>query len=158
MAREDAFKQEGFRHLVRIANTDLNGSRNIGVALTAIKGIGQRLAGAVLTAAEIDRNKKTGILTDEEIHALDSILKAPERHLPVWMLNRRRDNEDGTDKHLITTNLLFAVDTDLRNMKKLRTYKGIRHALGLPVRGQRTRSNFRRNKGKSLGVKKKKAE
>jgi small subunit ribosomal protein S13 len=40
-------------------------------------------------------------------------------------------------------------------MKRIRSYKGVRHSLGLPVRGQRTRSNFRKNKGKVLGVKRK---
>ena len=52
----------------------------------------------------------------------------------------------------------FAEETDIKRMKKTRSYRGVRHGMGLPVRGQRTKSNFRKNKGKaSLGVAKKAA-
>ena len=51
--------------------------------------------------------------------------------------------------------MAFTQDNDIKMMKKMRSYKGIRHSLGLPVRGQRTKSNFRKNKGKVLGVRKK---
>jgi small subunit ribosomal protein S13 len=55
--------------------------------------------------------------------------------------------------HLITTELDLTIDNDLKRMKKVKSYKGVRHMLGQPVRGQRTKSNFRKNKGKvSLGV------
>ena len=73
------------------------------------------------------------------------------------MLNRRKNYDDGKDYHIIGGNLSFAEDNDLKRMKKTRSYKGVRHGLGLPVRGQKTRSNFRKNKGKvSLGVIRKK--
>ena len=49
----------------------------------------------------------------------------------------------------------FTQDNDIKMLKKIKSYKGIRHSLGLPVRGQRTRSNFRKNKGKVMGVKRK---
>ena len=58
--------------------------------------------------------------------------------------------------HLINTDLDLSKDGDIKRMKKVKSYKGLRHTWGLPVRGQRTRSNFRKNKGKvSLGVVKK---
>ncbi len=73
---------------------------------------------------------------------------------PVWMLNRRKDLELGEDRHLITSDLTFTQDNDIKMLKKIRSYKGVRHILGQPVRGQRTKSNFRKNKGKvHLGVK-----
>ena len=68
------------------------------------------------------------------------------------MLNRRKDIETGEDKHLLGSDLKLRKEFDLKRMKNIRSYKGVRHALGLPVRGQSTRSHF--HKGKSLGVKK----
>ena len=68
------------------------------------------------------------------------------------MLNRRNDPEDGSDKHLLSSDLKFTVENDIKMMKKIKCYKGVRHSLGQPVRGQRTKSNFRRNKGKVMGV------
>lgn len=144
-----------YRHLVRIANTDLKGERIIGIALTGIKGVGPRFAKAVCIAAGIETGKKTGELTDTEVKQLEKVILNADMNLPKWMFNRRKDPEDGLDKHLITNQLVFAKDTDLRDMKKLKNYRGMRHAFGLPSRGQRTRSNFRKNKGKSLGVKRK---
>ena len=49
--------------------------------------------------------------------------------------------------------LKMAKENDVKRMKTIRCYKGVRHAFNLPVRGQRTKSNFRRNKGKVMGVK-----
>ena len=64
--------------------------------------------------------------------------------------------EDGKDFHLLTGNLSFAEENDVKRLKKIRSYRGIRHGQGLPVRGQKTKANFRKNKGKvSLGVAKK---
>ncbi len=72
------------------------------------------------------------------------------------MLNRRKDVETGEDKHIVTTDINFVNDNDIKVMKMIRCYKGIRHSMGLPVRGQKTRSNFRKNKGKVMGVKRSK--
>jgi small subunit ribosomal protein S13 len=55
--------------------------------------------------------------------------------------------------HIITTDLAFIKDNDIKMMKKIRCYRGVRHIRGLPVRGQNTRSKFRKNKGKAMGVK-----
>jgi hypothetical protein len=54
--------------------------------------------------------------------------------------------------HKIGADLKFTQENDIRFMKKIRCYKGIRHSMGQPVRGQRTKSNFRKNKGKVTGV------
>ena len=54
---------------------------------------------------------------------------------------------------MITNELIFSKEQDIKFLRRIRCYKGVRHALGLPVRGQRTRSNFRKNKGKAMGVK-----
>src|SRR3989344_2714056 len=146
--------EQEFKHLVRIANTDLDGNKPLYRALTSIKGVGFMFSNMICSLTGIDNYSKTGYLSDDQIQKLDDAIKAPEKfNAPSWMFNRRRDIEDGRDRHIVTSDLKFAQETDIKMMKKIRSYKGIRHSLGLPVRGQRTRSNFRRNKGKvSLGV------
>ncbi|MBI2655469.1 30S ribosomal protein S13 [Candidatus Woesearchaeota archaeon] len=148
-------KQE-LKYFVRIANTDLDGNKAIGNALIKIKGISFMLSNAICRAAAIDPAKKTGYLNDNEVSRIDEAIKEPSKfRVPPWLFNRRKDPEDNADKHLIGSGLTFTQDNDIKMMKKIKSYKGIRHMLGLPVRGQRTRSNFRKNKGKVLGVKRK---
>ena len=153
MAEEQ--KQE-LKYFVRIANTDLDGNKSIQNALTKIKGISFMLSHAILNTAHIEKTKKAGYLTENDVNKIDEIIKEPSKFgIPTWMFNRKKDPEDGMDKHLVGTSLAFTHDNDIKMMKKAKSYKGIRHMLGLPVRGQRTRSNFRKNKGKVMGVKKK---
>ncbi len=143
-----------FKHLVRIANTDIKGEKAVLFALTKIKGVNIMYANMACHNAGIDKTKKAGNLTDTEIKELEKAILHPEG--PLWLLNRRKDPETGEDKHLLTADLLFSVDNDIKTMKKIKSYKGIRHMFKLPLRGQRTKSNFRRNKGKAVsGLKKK---
>lgn len=141
--------------MVRIANTDLDGNKPLYSALTKIHGVGFIFSNAVCKLTEVDKFTKVGYLSDAAINKIDEIVKDPKKYeVPEWLFNRRKDPEDGVSKHLITSNLKFIKENDIKMMKKIRSYKGIRHGLGLPVRGQRTRSNFRKNKGKvHLGVK-----
>ncbi len=77
--------------------------------------------------------------------------------LPTWLVNRRRDYETGKDMHLLQSDLNLANESDVKRLQKIRSRRGVRHALHLPLRGQRTKANFRRNKGRgSLGVQRKK--
>ena len=148
-------KQE-LKYFVRIANTDLDGNRPIGQALIKIKGLSFMFSNAVLNVARIEKTKKAGYLSDDEASRIDEIIKEPSKFgISSWLFNRKRDPEDGSDRHLTGTSLAFTQDNDIKMMKKIKSYKGVRHILGLPVRGQRTKSNFRRNKGKVLGVKRK---
>lgn len=152
-------KKPGFKHIVRIVNTDLDGNKPIVHAMRKIKGVSFMLANAVCALAGVDKQKKTGTLLDPEIKKIDEILKNPKKFgAPSWMLNRRRDYETGEDLHILTTDIKFIRDNDIKRMKMIKSYKGFRHAYGLPVRGQRTKSNFRKNKGKGLGVQKKKVK
>ena len=148
--------EKEFKHLVRVANTDLDGNKPIYKALTKIRGVGFMFSNMLCSLTGIDKKAKTGYLTNDQTKRLDDAIKNPEKfNVPSWMFNRRKDIEDGEDKHLVTGDLKFAQETDVKMMKKIKSYKGMRHAFGLPVRGQKTRSNFRKNKGKvSLGVKK----
>ena len=149
--------KENFRYFVRIANTDLDGNKPIASALRKIKGVSFMFSSMVCNIAGIDKMTKSGNLSDEEIKKIDDILNNPLKYnAPLWMLNRRRNYEDGRNFHAVTGDLSFTNENDIKRMKKIRSYKGVRHGQGLPVRGQRTKSNFRKNKGKaSLGVAKK---
>ena len=146
-------KQE-LKYFVRIANTDLDGNKPIYQALTKIKGISFMFSHAVINITGIERMMKTGYLSDEQAAKIDEIIKEPSKFaIPSWLYNRKKDPEDGTDKHLTGTILTFTQDNDIKMMRKIKSYKGVRRSLGLRVRGQRTKSNFRINKGKVLGVK-----
>lgn len=147
-------EDKNFKYIVRVHNTDLNGNKQIIMALQKIKGVGFMFSNMVCQMADIPKEKKTGLLTDKEVEKLDKILSNPKSFgTPTWMLNRRKDYETGTDEHCFTTTLTLQNDNDKKRLQKIKSYRGIRHAHGLPTRGQRTKSNFRRNKGKATGVK-----
>ncbi|MCD6589651.1 30S ribosomal protein S13 [Candidatus Woesearchaeota archaeon] len=144
------------KQLIRILNTDIDGNKRLLFALRAIKGVSYMIANYVCYKAGIDKMKKAGELTDDEIEKIEHTLLTIHEHAPSWLLNRRKDWETGQDLHLYKTDLDFKLDEDLRRLKRIKSYRGLRHQWGLPVRGQRTKSNFRKNKGKPLGVKRKK--
>ncbi|MFH1439122.1 MAG: 30S ribosomal protein S13 [Candidatus Woesearchaeota archaeon] len=145
-----------FKHIIRVANTDLNGNKPIAHALKKIKGIGFMFANMACNIVKVDKYKKAGEMSDKEISDIDSFISDPSGYgAPSWMLNRRKDDITGEDKHIVMGDLKFMKDNDIRKLKKIRAYKGTRHMFGLPARGQKTKSNFRKNKGKVQGVKKK---
>jgi len=142
------------KSLVRLVDTNVQGKSNIAQALIKIKGVGSSYAKMILRIADIDSKKKIGALSESEIKKLEDIIKNPLKYnIPVFALNRREDRETGEDKHILTTDIKFIQDFDIKTMKKMKSYKGIRHSRKLPVRGQRTKGHFR--KGTSLGVKRK---
>jgi small subunit ribosomal protein S13 len=142
------------KYIVRIANTDLVGEKPIVMALRKIKGVDHMFANAICYLAGVDRAKKAGDLDDTEEKRLTEVIKSPKSAgVPIWMLNRRNDTETGEDVHITGSDIAYSKDNDIKRMKKLKTYKGLRHAVGLPVRGQRTKSNFRKNRKKGSGKK-----
>ncbi|MGZ7134264.1 MAG: 30S ribosomal protein S13 [Methanobacterium sp.] len=143
--------EEDFKHLVRIARKDINGNKTIENALADIRGVGMALSRAIGTAMKLDLNQKIGYLPDDEIKIVEEAIRDPKSlNIPDWMLNRRNDYETGETGHLIESDLMMSLREDLNRLKKTRSYKGRRHEVGLPVRGQRTKSTFR--KGSSVGV------
>lgn len=143
-----------FRHIVRIADTDLEGTQKIGFALLNIKGVGIGLANAVVKKAGINQETRLGFLSDAELEKIKDVLKTPSRYgLPSWLLNRPKDIETGKDLHQIGSELVLQTKIDIDKMKRIKSWKGFRHAHGLKVRGQRTKTTGR--KGKAVGVKKK---
>ena len=145
-----------FRHIVRVNNTDLKGDKAIYLSIQKIKGIGENFARAVCTLAKIDYMKITGEFTDKDVKAIEAVLENPlKAGVPEYYLNRIKDYETGENKHLFTSDLDFEKDQDIKRMKKMKSNVGLRHQWRLPVRGQRTGSNFRPNKGKAAVGKKK---
>lgn len=136
-----------YKHIVRILNTDLDGSKKTVDALRKLHGVSFMYANAVCYLAKVDRYKKAGDLSDAEIQKLEQTVKNPSG-MPSWMFNRRKDYETGKDVHLLVTDLDLTKDNDIKRLKKIKSYRGIRHIHGQPTRGQRTKSNFRKNKGK----------
>jgi small subunit ribosomal protein S13 len=108
------------------------------------------MSNAICKTLNISRNKKISELTEKEHNEILDLVKSEK--LPAWLLNRKKDPETGVNKHLIMTELDLQKEFDIRRLKKIKSYKGVRHIQGQPVRGQRTRSHFRR-KGPSVGVK-----
>jgi len=146
-------EQEEIKHIVRVANTDLEGKKSVQYSLTGIKGINRRTARIISDISGVDPAATMGYLEDEQIETLNKTVDGIESILPVWMLNRRKDYLSGEDKHIVATDVLLIKREDLNNMKKTRSYKGIRHERGHKVRGQRTKSTGRR--GLVVGVKRK---
>ena len=145
-----------FRHIVRVNNTDLKGEKPLYLALQKIKGIGENFSRAVCVLSGIDYMQITGELTDKDVEVLEKILQDPAgAGIPKYYFNRQQDYETGEDKHLFTADLDFQKDQDIKRLKKSKSYIGLRHQWRLPVRGQRTGSNFRPNKGKAAVSKKK---
>jgi small subunit ribosomal protein S13 len=151
--RKSEVHNSDFRHIVRIANTDLNGNKNIASGFRKIKGTDFMFINAICKVTGISQYKKIGDLSEAEMKKIDEVLKRPSAFgIPVWMFNRRKDYDTGEDIHLTGNDIKFYSETDVKKMRMIKAYKGIRSAFGLTVRGQRTRSNFRKNKGKVVGV------
>jgi small subunit ribosomal protein S13 len=146
---------EQVKGIVRISEVDVKGETPLFTSLNRIKGVGGALANAVCRVHNLDCNRKIGTLTDAEIKKIEETLKNPAKFgIPSWMLNRRKDLETGEDRHLVGSDLKFMQEQDIKKMIRIKAYKGVRHMFGLPARGQRTRSSFR--KGRTVGVVRKK--
>ncbi len=145
---------EEFRYRLRIIDTDVDGTLKTSYALSKIKGIGLSLANAMLKKADINPNKRAGFLTETDVEKIEEVIKDPAKHgLPTWCLNRRKDAETGKDGNFISADLVLRNKMDIEQMKIIKSWRGYRHAYGLKVRGQRTKTTGRA--GKALGVKKK---
>lgn len=122
----------------RIKGVDIPGEKRIEASLRYIYGIGPTLSRKVLEISGISPDTRAKNLTDEDIAKINSAIAKIE--LPV----------EGELKRLVNQNV--------RRLQEIRSYRGSRHAAGLPVRGQRTRTNSRTRKGKrkTVGGQKKK--
>ncbi len=147
--------KEEFKYLVRIGGMDIDGNKKVPVGLALIKGIGMRTGEVLCRLARVNPEKRIGYLTEKEIERLNALIEDfHNKKVPSWLFNMRKDYETGRDLHLTGAELEMALRETLNRLKKIRSYRGIRHELGLPVRGQRTRTGFRR--GVTVGVSKRK--
>lgn len=143
--------------IIRIHGSDIKGETKLYVALQKIKGVNDSFSNAICKICNLPYGKKVGDLTDQELKKIEEILKEPQKYgIPEWMLNRKKDPKTGEDTHIVGPTLDFTRKQDIEAKIKIRSYQGVRHMYGLPVRGQRTRGSFR--KGKAVGVRKKKEQ
>jgi len=146
-----------FQHIIRFAGTDINGTQPVTYALTSIKGVGIKLANAIIEKSGISPEARMGFLSSADVEKIQDIITNPVKYgIPIWLLNRRKDIETGKDIHLFGSDLVLQTKNDIDQMKKIRSWKGFRHSYGLKVRGQRTKTTGR--KGKAMGVKKKQVQ
>jgi small subunit ribosomal protein S13 len=116
----------------RIAGTDIPGHKKITYALQYIYGIGDHRAQTIVDRAKIDQTKRARDLTSQEIKKIQRLL----------------------EEFTIEGELRKQVNENIKRLKRIKCYRGIRHIKGLPVRGQRTRTNARTRKGprKTVGA------
>lgn len=112
--------------MVRIAGINIPDKKHIEFSLPYIYGVGRSLAVRVLNEAGIDRNKPAGALTPEETNRIRAILEG---------------------KYQIEGDLRRKIISDMKRLKDIKSYRGMRHSRGLPSRGQRTKTNSRTRRG-----------
>ncbi|MBL9118782.1 MAG: 30S ribosomal protein S13 [Phycisphaerae bacterium] len=115
----------------RIAGIDIPEKKKILFALQYIHGIGPKIAADVLKKAEIDPDRRANQLDDREISTIATLID---------------------QSYVVEGALRRQVSQDIQRLKEIKCYRGERHRKGLPVRGQRTRSNARTRKGKKKTV------
>ncbi len=117
--------------MARIAGVDLPKNKRSEIGLTYIYGIGRATSKKILEKAGVDVNKKIGDLTDDEVSKIRTIIQAEYK-------------TEGAMRSEMQMNIKRLMD--------IGSYRGLRHRKGLPVRGQRTRTNSRTRKGKRKTV------
>ncbi|MHA1903372.1 MAG: 30S ribosomal protein S13 [Candidatus Thorarchaeota archaeon] len=122
--------EQDYKHIVRVAGSDIDGQENL------LQGL-------------------TRILTDDEISKIEKIVTNPAgSKFPDWYVNRPRDRMSGRMLHLLGSDLDFAHRNDIDRLRRIKSWRGVRHSLGLKVRGQHTRTTGRG--GMAVGVSRKK--
>lgn len=117
--------------MARIAGVDLPRNKRIEIALTYIFGIGRSRARKILESADVDATIRTQDLTDEDVSRLRKVIE---------------------DKYKVEGSLRTERSMNIKRLMDIGCYRGIRHRRGLPVRGQRTRTNARTHKGKRKAI------
>lgn len=121
--------------MARIAGVDLPREKRVEIGLTYIYGIGRVSAGKILEAAKVNPDTRVRDLTDEEV-------------------SRIRDVID--ENHIVEGDLRREIALNIKRLQEIGCYRGIRHRKGLPVRGQKTKTNARTRKGPKRTVANKK--
>ena len=145
---------EDFSYILRMADTDMDGQKTLATALTAVRGVGPRTAIQICKNTGFDPASLAGHLSAEEQESLRVAIEGYAETVPLWMLNRQRDIETGDELHLTGQQVTLTLEDDINRLRTMKCYRGVRHASGNKVRGQRGRSNGRG--GLTLGVSRKK--
>ena len=117
--------------MARIAGVNIPTKKRVIVGLTYIHGIGRTASESILEATKIPHDRRVADLTDDEIAKI-------------------RDEIDA--KHTVEGDLRREVSMNIKRLMDLGCYRGLRHRKGLPVRGQRTKTNARTRKGKAVAI------
>ena len=117
--------------MARFANVEVPADKQIQIALTYVYGIGPKIARDIVHAAQVEPTTRTKDLTESEEKKLRSIIDA---------------------NYETEGNLRRRVSNNIKRLRDIKSYRGIRHGLNLPVHGQRTRTNGRTKRGKSVAV------
>jgi small subunit ribosomal protein S13 len=117
--------------MARIAGVTIPNEKQIGVALTYVYGIGPKYAADILKEAKVDSTVRVKNLTDGELTRISDIIAA---------------------HYLIEGELQRVVTANIKRLKDIKSYRGMRHGANLPTRGQRTRTNARTRRGKKVTV------
>jgi small subunit ribosomal protein S13 len=122
--------------MARIAGVDIPREKRVEVSLTYIYGVGRSTASKILKRAEINPDTRVKDLTEQEISRIREVLEG---------------------NHIVEGDLRRELSINIKRLMDIGTYRGLRHRRGLPVRGQRTRTNSRTRKGprRTVGAKKK---
>ncbi|XP_077301489.1 uncharacterized protein LOC143922108 [Arctopsyche grandis] len=152
--RAAQFNAEQIQQIIRLYNTNIDGTKKTAFALTGIRGIGLRFGTAIVKRSGISLNKRAGELSQEEISKIQQVINSPiEFGIPDYMLNHQKDVIDGLDSQLVGIKLDGDLRMRIEKGKKSKEIRMLRLAAGLRVRGQRTKSNGRKT-GKSAPKKK----
>lgn len=119
----------------RVIGIDIPEKKRLEVSLTYIYGIGRRLSNEVIAKLGLNPNMRAESLTEDDIARLNAILQSD---------------------YVVEGDLRRQIQNNIKRLISIHSYRGMRHRLGLPVRGQRTRSNSRTRKGKRKTVANKK--
>jgi small subunit ribosomal protein S13 len=117
--------------MARISGVTIPDGKQVQVALTYVYGIGPKTAADILKAANVELTTRVKDLTDAEIG---------------------RIQDEINEHHMVEGELQRVVATNIKRLRDINSYRGLRHKLGLPSRGQRTRTNARTRRGKKTAV------
>ena len=120
----------------RIAGVDIPENKRVEISLTYISGIGKKISNNILKTAQVNPSLKTKDLTDSDVTKIRQAIEG---------------------SHLVEGELRVEIQSNIKRLQDIGSYRGIRHRKKLPLRGQRTKSNARTRRGrKGLAVAKKK--